>query len=301
MRLTGWILVLIAVLAPPAAAQDVERAPGAQRSIDRRVDESRIAPRAFAALAGDDALIVLRRRQIFTLQAYSSYRFTDNAFLSDALRDHDRVFEQSVTGFAASRIANRFDVFANAGVFMGRYARNSPLDYDGFYGEIGATLPVAAAWLKLSYAPTLVFDRGFDKQSLALHAFTAELRQSLLVAGRLGVYPYASISRTFADPDDFRQSTVRVGADVSLALPANFAAFANLQGGYVRYDDFFETATRETRRDHTLGFAIGLSWSLKPWATLYATADMERQWSAVSANAYREWSATPSLSLFARF
>lgn len=299
----NWRRLLLALLImfPPLWARDAGRAQEAQNTIDRRVDESRVTSPSVANLASDEALIVLRPRKIFTLQAFSSYRFTSNAFLSDEFRDHDHVLEQSVTAFAASRIAERLDVFANTGVFMGRYARNSELDYDGVYGELGATVPVDTAWLQLSYAPTLVFDRGFDKRLLALHEFAAELQQSLLIAGRIGVYPYVTISRTFADPDDFHQTAARVGADFSCALPPNLQLFGNVQGSYVHYDDFFEVSTLEQRRDGSLGMTIGLSWSPRSWATLYATAGIERQWSTVSANAYEELFATPSLSLYVKF
>lgn len=297
----GWLaLIGLCVLPHSALAQNAPASPGAQRSVEDRIEGLQSKPSASAA--GDEGLIVLRPNKLFTAQIYSSYRFTNNAFLSNDLREDDRILEQSASLSAATRIAERVDAFATAGIFSGRYADNSEIDYDGFYGELGATLPVrAASSLVLSYSPAIAFDRGFDRQSLTLHKFRARLQTSYLIAGRVGLYPFFSVSRTFADPADFRQVTGRLGADIAYAPRANLYTFGTLEAAYTQYDEFFESFTGEERRDTILGVSAGLSWSPTHWVTSYFMLSAKRLWSSVRSNTYDEISAAPSVSLYVQF
>jgi hypothetical protein len=300
----GRGLAMLGLLFAPMAmpAQDSQRSPQAQRPIEERIEDLQGEAQTRTRAAGDEALIVLRPIPLFTAQAFSSYRFTNNAFLSNELRADDRVLEQSASLTAATRIAERLDASMTLGVFSGRYAEHSELDYDGFYGELSAALPLdAASSLTFSYAPAIAFDRGFDRRSLTLHKFRLRLERSYLVAGRVGLYPFLSVARTFADPEDFRHSRGRAGVDVAYTVSARLYAFGTLEGVYTRYDDYFEAFTREARRDTSVQITAGLSWSPRPWATLYLTLNATRLWSSVRVNTYDELSVTPSLSLYARF
>lgn len=268
-------------------------------SIERRIEETQKTPGGVPP--SEEEIVVLRPKKLFGLQSYSSLRFTNNAFLSDEMREHDHIFVENLTAGAATRIAEKFDVFADAGFFFGRYSRNNELDYDGVFARLGAAIPIRRASLSFSYSPLVAYDRGFDDQTLALHEFEARLTGSYFFRDRLGIYPYLSLARTLANPEDFEQTTGRIGADLSYSLRDDLYAFGTIEATVRRYDSFFEEATRESRRDSGFGMLIGVAWSPREWATLYAITGANWLSSTVDALSYEELFATPSVSLHVRF
>lgn len=286
----GALLALLLVCLPAWAQEP---------SLERRIEGTQKSPRL--APPSEDELIVLRPKKSFTLQSYSSLRFTDNAFLSDQRRVHDRILAESLTASAATQIAGKFDVFADAGFLFARYDRNRELDYDAVYARFGAVIPVDSANLYFTYSPLLAYDRGFGNRTLASHGFEVRLTRDYLLRGRIGLNPYIAVSRHLASPDDFEQTVVRIGTNFSYSLRGNLYVFGSAEGTYRRYGESFEEFTRRMRRDSELGVLIGLAWSPREWATLYIMSGANRLSSTVDANSYTELFATPALSLHLRF
>ena len=128
-----------------------------------------------AILTGKEDIVLLRRAKLFTLRADAGYVFTNNAFLSDDLKDDDRIFQPSLTLRAGTRIAERYDVFAEVQAFAARYEDNPVLDFDAFTVRLGGEMPVEDWLLGASYSATPVFENRREFYSI----LSSQARSSL--------------------------------------------------------------------------------------------------------------------------
>jgi len=138
-------------------------------TIEQRIEQlRRPAARPLAAeeaiLTGKEDIVLLRRAKLFTLSAEANYRHTNNAFLSDNRKESDDIFSPFVSLRAGTRIAQRYDVYAEVSAFGSRYAQNSELDFDAFSGQIGGEMPIAGWLAAASYSATPVYDRGLHNR-----------------------------------------------------------------------------------------------------------------------------------------
>ena len=254
-----------------------------------------------AILTGKEDIVLLRRAKLFTLRADAGYVFTDNAFLSDDLKDDDRIFQPSLTLRAGTRIAERYDVFAEVPAFAARYEDNPVLDFDAFTVRLGGEMPVEDWLLGASYSATPVYEKGLDDHLVTLHDITLGVRRVFPLDERTAVLPSFSISRVFADPNDF--STLGGSADVRVVRKFADGVFGLLgaRAHVRRYDDFFEANTGETRVDYGGSGHATLVWRPVEWFSVNATVEVTQNWSTLAVREYSSAEVTPVLSVNARF
>ena len=275
-------------------------------TIEQRIEQlRRPAARPLAAeeviLTGKEDIVLLRRAKLFTLSAEGTYRHTNNAFLSDNLKESDDIFSPFVALRAGTRIAQRYDVYAEVSAFGSRYAQNSELDFDAFSGRIGGEMPIAGWLAAASYSGTPVYERGLDNHIVTLHDISLSARRIFLLGEDTALLPTLIAARVFADPNDFSTTSGRARALLVHRLTEGLTVFVGPQA-YVRsYDNFFENVTGESRLDYGVTGQAFLVWAPLDWATLSGLVDVTENWSTVDDNEYFAWTASPSVRLTLRF
>ncbi len=254
-----------------------------------------------AILTGKEDIVLLRRAKLFTLRAEAGYSFTNNAFLSDDLKDSDRIFLPSLTLRAGTRIAERYDVFAEVEAFAARYDDNPELDFDSFTGRLGGEMPLGDWLVGASYSATPVFEKGLDGHLVTLHDITLGARRVFPLDEQTALLPSFSMSRVFADPNDFSTLAGDAGVMVVRQLADGVFGLLGARAHVRRYDDFFEADTGETRVDYGGGGQASLVWRPVEWFSVNGTVEVTQNWSTVAVREYSSVGVTPLLSVNARF
>ncbi len=299
-------VVLLGVLCATAVFREAGAQAVGLGTIEQRIEQlRRPAARPLAAeeviLTGEEDIVLLRRAKLFTLSAEGTYRHTNNAFLSDNRKESDDIFSPFVALRAGTRIAQRYDVYAEVSAFGSRYRDNSQLDFDAFSGRIGGQMPIAGWLAAASYSATPVYERGLDNRIVTLHDISLSARRIFLLGEDTALLPTLIGSRVFADPNDFSTTSGRARALLVHRLTEGLTVFVGPQA-YVRYyDDFFENVTGETRRDYGVTGQAFLVWAPLDWATLSGLVDVTQNWSTVDNNEYFAWTVSPSVRLTLRF
>lgn len=267
----------------------------------RREDVPPVPPETLIRTGRDD-LILLRERRFFTLYAQPAIRWTNNA----ALTRNDRLSDwigSLVAGLRAeTRIAQRVDVFADAGVFGARYVQNPFLDFDGWQASIGASavafFDVHAA---LVYNPSGSYTRGFGRLLVTQHALALSATRPTPIIERLTVVPYIAFQYTPSDPNDFSTIGGRAGATLYYGFARDWLAWANVEGFVRSYFDFFEATTGVERRDHGATLVAGVRWQPHDLVSVLGTISFARNFSTVSPLSYSAFNVAPSLQINFRF
>ncbi len=251
--------------------------------------------------AGEDGLVLLRRPKLFAIESNSSYQFTDNAFLSDKQKTHDHVLSQSVLVRVGTRIAQRVEVFASGSGFISRYRQNPGLDFNGVTGSAGASMPLDRWVMSLRYDGSAIYDRNFNAHLVTLHTLEFNVSATVGVSRTAALYPFFSVLRVWANPDDFSNTALAAGGTLMHSFTPTLAAF--LQGHVESkfYDDFFEPSTLEARHDYGARLSATLNWVPLEWMTVNVTAAIARNESTISTLRYTNALVFPSLQLFFRF
>ena len=290
---------LLGVMCGPAWAQTSD-------TIEQRIEDLRPPTEApltpeEAILTGREDIVLLRRAKLFTLSATAGYRFTNNAFLSDDLRDSDHIFLPALALRAGTRIAERYDVFAEVQAFAARYEENSELGFDGFTGRLGGEMPVEDWLLGASYSATAVLEKGLDRHLVTLHDITLGARRVFPLDEQTALLPSVSVSRVFAAPNDFSTLAGRAGVTVVRQLADGVFGLLGARAQVRRYDDFFEETTGKTRVDYGGGGQAGLIWRPVEWFSANATVAVTQNWSTLGAREYSSVEVTPTLRANVRF
>ena len=305
MRLTlgilAFVLWLFGDLSGLAWAQT-----GSVDTIEQRIQQLRppaalALPPEEAILTGREDVVLLRRRKLFTLSANAGYRFTDNAFLSDEFRESDQIFEPTLTLRAATRIAERYEVFAEVRGFAARYQDNSELDFDGFTGRLGGEMPVDSWLIGSSYSGSVAYERGLGAHLVTLHEIDLSARRGVPLDQQTALWLSFRASRAFADPDDFTTVSGEARLTLVRSLHDDIIGLVGILGNVRRYDDFFETATGETRLDDGAIGQAALVWRPVEWFSVSGVVELTQNWSSVGLNEYHGIEVFPALNLTARF
>lgn len=300
------VVVLLGVLCATAVFGEAGAQAVGLGTIEQRIEQlRRPAARPLAAeeviLTGKDDIVLLRRAKLFTLSAEGTYLHTNNAFLSDNRKESDDVFSPFVALRVGTRIAQRYDVYAEVSAFGSRYAQNSELDFDAFSGQIGGEMPIAGWLAAATYSATPVYNRGLHNRIVTLHDISLSARRVFLLVEDTALLPTLTASRVFADPNDFSTTSGRARALLVHRLTEGLTVFVGPEA-YVRYyDDFFEELTGESRLDYGVTGQAFLVWAPLDWATLSGFVDVTENWSTINANEYFAWAVSPSVRLTLRF
>lgn len=297
----GLCVGLLASMAGVAQAQ----APGAdtieQRMQQLRPPSERALPPEEAILTGKEDLVLLQRRKLFTLSGNAEYRYTDNAFLSDDFRESDQIFSPNVGLRVATRIAERYDVYAEAQAYAARYKEHPELDFDGFTGRIGGEMPAGSWLLGASYSGSPVYDKGLHNHLVTLHELQLSARRVVPIDRKTALLPSFHLSRIFADPNDFSTVSGDAGVSVVRQLSGEVVGLVGLQAEGRSYDNYFEELTNETRRDLGLSGRLILVWRPTDWFSASGLVELTRNWSTLKVNDYHNISVAPAVHLTAHF
>jgi len=222
-----WIISLIlAVMGMGWSVGSSAQELGTQ-TIEQRAQEAPTLGVSLDALilTGEDDLVLLRRPKLFTIESNSSYQLTDNAFLSDKQKTHDYVVSQSLLVRAETRIAQRVGVFVSGSGFLSRYHRNQGLDFNGVAGSVGANVPVDQWVVSLRYDGSAIFDRNFDAHFVTLHNLGLDLSTTIGLGETTALYPFASVVRVWATPDDFSSTAFAGGGTLVYVFTQTVVVF----------------------------------------------------------------------------
>lgn len=301
-----WIIPFIitglgAVLSVEAHAQELGAQTIEQRVQQAQEDPTSVIPQDGFLLPREDGLILLRRPKLFSIESDSSYQFTDNAFLSDKQKSYDHILTQSLVARAGTQIAQRLDVFVSGSGFMSRYHRNQGLDFNGFTGSVGASLPINQWVMSIRYDGSATYNRNFDSHLVTLHNLGWDISSAMPLDQRTALYPFFSVLRVWADPDDFSNTSVALGATLVHSLTETLVTFLQGQADFRAYDDFFEPSTLEVRQDFGARLLVALNWTPREWVSMNFFATIARNESTISTLRYTNFLLSPSLRLIFRF
>lgn len=293
-------LALALGVAVPAVAQV---GPG---NIDDRVrpqlDREAPAPAATAAEPAVDELVLLDRFGLFTLYGGTSVVQTDNAFLAAEDRRADTVFQLEGGLRLATLLGGTVDAWADVGLAGSRFARHGVLDYDAFTGELGLATRVVGVDLTATYAPSIVFARGFGRRQLTQHGFRLEATRRLML-GPVAIDPAITGERAVARPNSYDAWTVGAHLAVTLPLSRRLPIFAHVRGGYDHrsYDSYFEGLVGTKRKDDLWSAGAGISWTINRWGSAGLSYSFRSNGSTSDVNRYFNHSGGLSLSARVRF
>ena len=115
------------------------------------------------------------------------------------------------------------------------------------------------------------------------------------------VFPFVSLTRTFANPGDFDNINLVPGVSAVRRLAPDLTIGADLQIVARRYDDFFEDVTGRTRREIGLLSGVTLRWTPRPEIVVQGRLGVGYLDSTVDSVDYFEFNASPTLTARIRF
>ena len=300
-RIVAMVCALVApagiVMAQVGDAPSIERrltTPGGLPSFALTPEES--------ILTGKDDLVILKRRDFFTLEGSLTPRFSSNAFLSDANRQSDIVLDGAASLRAETVIDQLYKVSADAGLSLARHDDLTQLNYDAFTAGLGGSVPSGnwtySATYRLSYVSR---PGGFNDHIVTQNNITGSLSYRLSIDSDTAVFPSISLSRIWADPGDFSNLSMTPGASFVRRLTPDLLFISSLLLSLRRYDDFFESITGETRRDFGGNATISLRWTPQTNITVQGSLGFGRVDSTIDSVDYKEYSATPSVTAQIKF
>lgn len=272
-------------------APSIERrltTPGALPSFELTPEES--------ILTGKDDLVILKRREFFTFNASLAPRYTSNAFLSDDNRQGDVVLDGAANLRAETVIDQRYAVFADAGYLLARHDDLTQLNYDALTAGFGGSMPSGKWTFSASYRLNYVTRPGFDDHILTQNNILGSVYYQLAIDRDTAVFPFISLSRIWADPGDFTNLSATPGANFVHRISPDLLFSAGVQLVGRVYDDFFESATGETRRDFGGNATFGLRWTPHANIIVQGSIGLGRLNSSIDSVDYKEFSATPSVT-----
>jgi hypothetical protein len=286
-------------LAAPAIAQELPANVLEQRA-RQQVRLPGEAEREEAMLTGEGDIVLTRRARLFSISGTVEASVTDNAFLSEIDAVSDLYVQAQVGIGVGTRIAGRFDVFAEVSALMVRYEEQDSLDYAALSGVVGVRAPAGPLVFTATWQPVIVFDRDFENRQLTSH----RLRGSLSWPFRLGnavLEPSISGERTIADPADYSVWSGGAGLSLTAPLPVNSPMLIYLGVDYQRrdFDAYFPGLVGLNRKDDALSVSAGLVWRPVMWGEARLGWSYQNNRSNSDVNRWEAHSGR--LGLFARF
>lgn len=145
--------------------------------------------------------------------------------------------------------------------------------------------------MSLRYEGSAIFDRSFDAHLVTLHNLGLNISTTVGLSQTTALYPFFSVVRVWANPDDFSNTALVGGGTLVHALTQTVVVFFQGQVDYKSYDDFFEPSTLEARHDYGARLLAALNWTPREWVTVNISATIARNESTIST--LREFSAFP--------
>lgn len=305
MMSTRLHLALAALLALGLSTQAGAQAPPSG-NIDERVRQQLRTPtereRADALMSGDADLILLRRTQLFNAHGSVDMNTTTNAYLapSEGITD---LFTQAQLGVgAATRIADKVDVFADVSATAVRYFNEAALDYNATSAVIGASVALDGYKVGAAYLPLMVFDREFGHKSLTSHRLRLSASRAFQWKGA-NIEPELHVERAITKPSDYKAWTTGASVTAAMRMSTRYALLAYVTAGYDRrmFDDYFEAFVGSKRDDDNVSAGTGMVWRPNSWSEVKASYSFGHNGSTSDVNRYTAHTGTVGLSGSLRF
>lgn len=185
--------------------------------------------------------------------------------------------------------------------FLSRYLRNQGLDFNGVTGSAGASVPIGRWSLSLRYDGSGIYGRDFDAHLVTLHNLGLNISTTVGLNQTTAFYPFFSVLRVWANPDDFSNTALAGGGTFVHALTQTVVVFFQGQVDYKSYDDFFEPSTLEARHDYGARLLAAINWTPQEWITVNLAATIAGNESTISNLRYTNFLLSPSLLAVFRF
>jgi hypothetical protein len=282
-----------------AAPQDVID----QRLEHIRVDGLREVTPEEASLTGRDDLVLMQERKFFSVAADAGSAYTSNAYLSDQYKKSDVIFNGRFSGHFATRIDQKYDVFAEAGIVASRYKNQNTLGYNALTGAVGAeTVIYGHLRAGVQYGLTSAFSKdGFSNRTVLLHDFVAQTNYPLALDQDTGLIPQLAINRTLALPSDYQAWTFRGSVNLVHRFHPTVLGVAGVEASYKAYDNYFERITAHERHDTMVGLNAEMRWTPLSNVQLAAGMNLNHNESSLAANDYNALNIAPKLGLKLNF
>jgi len=253
-------------------------------------------------LTGKDDLVILKRRELFTLSATLGPSYSSNAFLSDANKQGDIVVNGAANFRAETVIDQRYTVFADAALSIARHDDFSQLDYDAVAAGFGGSMPSGLWTYSANYRLTYVTEPGgLDDHIVTQNNIAGTISYQVAIDQESALFPFASLSRIWADPGDFSNTSLSAGASYVRRLTSDVLLSAGLQFVRRHYDDFFEDVLGETRKDFGGSGSVGLRWTPRADIVVQGSVGFGQVNSSIQTVNYREFSVSPSVTAQIKF
>ena len=252
-------------------------------------------------LTGRDDLILLRKPKNFIVYGGAAYGFTDNVFLSDAVKQSDRYFDAQAGLNWSTVIARRVLAYIGGGVRTRHYDDQEALDYDLLENYAGLNWPSRWGHAKLRYNNAIIFTDNFDTQSLTLSSLAAEFAKPWRVGRGFSVEPFVQGTYTVAEPRDFDAVEGAAGMRANYRLTRNQTVKASAAAYAKNYDDFFPDIFNEARRDRGYRFSAGWSWTPRAFVSADFSVNYTENRSSLAPYDYHANMLTPRVDLKFRF
>ncbi len=248
-------------------------------------------------LTGEDDLVLLRRRKFFTVKLDSSFGYVSNAYSSDDNKKHDEVVNENLSLRFETKIAEKYTVFADAGAFLARHVRFTDLNYDGVTGNLGARVPSGPWTFGFGYRASAIIEPGLDTRIVTQNSTSASASYGIAIDKNTSVVPSASASRVWASPDDFTNTSVRLGAAVVHRVAPDLMASLSVQGVKRWYDNYYEETNNQTRRDVGFDASLSLRWTPSENVSMSISSAVGYIDSTLNSSDYFNFSITPMVTL----
>ncbi len=210
----------------------------------------------------DENIIILKKPDLFTSYIDSSLSYTDNVFLSETNKKSDLIAFLSGGLNFDLKMQNGIKLFSGISTSQYKYKNNSNLSYNSFQGNAGASYSKHNWLYSVSYTPTVIFDKSYEKKSISLHRFSALVSKSKIFWSKIFTSTYSSAQYTQTNPSDFSFYQFDSGVQAIYPLTSKFYISLNPSVYQKTYLDFFEQQTNIERKD--IGARISGNLVYKP-------------------------------------
>jgi hypothetical protein len=298
------VMVLITLVAPAAQAQS-------PLPVDQQLDRFRRAAASglgvpsltSLALTGREDLLVLEEVPFFTAYATTALGYSNNVLNSNDDKQSDWNVSVATGLLFRATIAERYDVFAQLGYIASRYERVDTLSFDGFQGRVGVSVAdvLAGARVTLSYSPSFAYEVGLDGSRLRQHGIVLDVSRPIELQPTVFLTPALTVMWAPSDPDDYTSTSVRGSLLGQWQIGPSVVLYAQIDGTYRSYDDFFPAQFTEDREDTTLAVTGGVLWQPSDLISLNANVSYASSDSTIDRFDYQAVGVTPTVSLQVKF
>lgn len=257
----------------------------------------------------------------FQLNADLGGSYTNNAFDSNDNHVDDFVaLPRGRLDFSLYK-GDNLRLVTSAGFELSRHSDNPELDQDQFVGSVSALTQWRGIDLGLTYAPRIVYDRGFSNRLVTLHVVALAAQETTplgkeanCVSGGekvscMSLTTEFNAIRIQADPARSDQTRVGIGARLTRLFKFDNEVGENVSINIAPnistriYDDFDEHLFGDSREDYLISVGVSLAYQSRRWNgfSMIAGATFTHRASSLDRFESTTFQATPQITAVVAF